>query len=143
MAELHASVEAPATPEQLWRTVTDWPGQSRWIPLTRARKVPGPEGVGARIEAWTGLGRIGFLDRMVVEAWEPPHRLVLRHTGRVVRGRAGFEIASTEAGSRLTWWERIEPPPGALGRALWQVAAPVAAAVLRRSLRRVAAIATE
>lgn len=142
MAEVRAATEAAATAEQLWRVATDWPGQSRWIPLTRARTVAGPDGVGARIEAWTGVGRVGFLDPMVIEVWEPPHRLVLRHTGRVVRGRAGFDIASTPTGSRLVWWEHVVPPLGAVGRVLWPVAAPVAGFILRRSLRRVAAIAT-
>lgn len=143
MAELRAAASTGSTADQLWSAITDWPGQSRWIPLTRARKVGGPDGVGARIDAWTGVGRLGFVDTMVVEVWRPPHELVLRHTGRVVRGRAGFSIAPTPAGSRLVWWEQIELPLGALGRILWPVAAPFAAAVLRRSLRRVAAIAAE
>lgn len=143
MAELRASANAAATPAQLWAAITDWPGQSRWIPLTRARKVAGPDGVGARIEAWTGIGRVGFLDPMVVEVWDPPHRLVLRHTGRVVRGRAGYDIADTGSGSRLTWWEQVVPPLGVVGRVGWQVLAPVAEVILRRCLRRVAEIAAE
>jgi len=143
MAELRADAESAANPEQLWRTVTDWPGQSRWIPLTRTRLVAGPEGVGARLEGWTGVGPVGFLDTMVIDVWEPPHRLVVLHTGRVVRGTAGVDIVASGSGSRLTWWEDVEPPLGAVGRALWPVGAPVATAILRRCLRRAAFIAAE
>lgn len=141
MGELRVSAGTTATPQQLWDTITDWPGQSRWIPLTRTRLVAGPEQAGARLAAWTGIGPVGFTDPMVVEVWEPPHRLVLVHEGRVVRGRAGYDITPWRSGSRLVWWEQIEPPFGALGRAAWPVGAPVAKAVLGRSLRRLAAIA--
>ncbi len=141
MAELRVSTDSAATPQQLWDTITDWPGQSRWIPLTRARLVRGPDGAGARLEAWTGIGPVGFLDPMRVEVWEPPHRLVLAHEGKVVRGRAGFEITSYGSGSRLLWWEEIDLPLGRLGRRLWPLGAPVATAILRRSLRRLAKLA--
>jgi len=142
MGELRASVSTSATPERLWDTITDWPGQSRWIPLTRTRLVTGPERAGARIEGWTGVGAIGFLDPMVIEVWEPPNRLVLRHVGRVVKGRAGFDIVPVGAGSRLTWWEEIEPPFGVVGRALWPLTVPPGVLVLKWCLRRVAAIAS-
>ena len=53
---------------------------------------PGGRGRGETIEAFTGVGRFGFLDRMTIIVWEPPRRAVVRHTGRVVRGSGAFEV---------------------------------------------------
>lgn len=141
MPELRVAARSTATPQQLWDAITDWPGQSSWIPLTRTRLVAGLERAGARLEAFTGVGPLGFTDPMVVQVWEPPHRLVLAHQGRVVRGRAGFEITADGTGSRLLWWEEIDPPLGVVGRRLWPIGSPLAKALLGRSVRKVAAIA--
>jgi hypothetical protein len=144
MADLSARIDTDVSPQDLWDAVTDWSSQGEWIPLTTSRALGSePMGEGSVIHAWTGVGRLGFLDEMVVRQWAPPHHLELEHTGRVVRGSAGFMIEPLGArGSRLVWWERVTPPFGRLGAIGWQVFAPVARAILQRSLRKLAAVAS-
>lgn len=92
--------------------------------------------VGQPLEAWTGLGPVGFLDTMTITEWDPPRRCVVLHTGRVVRGTGGFEVAERSNGCRVTWWERVELPFGMVGRAGWLILGPVTRAFFALSLRR-------
>lgn len=121
-----------------WEAVTDWPSQSEWVTATTVRATKqGGVGVGGEFEAFTGIGRIGVLDSMVVTEWEPPHRVVVEHTGRVVRGIGVFEVfALPRDRSRFVWSEELDLPLGRLGRAVWPVVRPVFAAGVRRSLHR-------
>lgn len=144
MGELQAQITTDASPERLWAVATDWRNQSQWIPFTSAQVVGGePAGNGSRVEAWTGVGRVGFMDVMIIEEWEPPHRLDLRHVGKVVRGSAGFVIEPLgNRGSRLIWWERIDMPFGQLGRLAWPIVALVSRWALQSSLRKLAGVAS-
>jgi len=100
----------------------------------------GGVGVGGGLEAFTGVGRIGFLDTMVITAWQPPYRCEVLHTGRVVRGTGVFAVEVLPGGgSRFTWEETLELPLGILGRLGWPLVRPLFAAGLRASLRRFAA----
>ena len=105
-------VAAPAT--TVWRLLTDWPAMSRWVPLTRVRSVPGPDGVGARFVGRTGVGPLGFDDPMTVTGWHPPSerdggRCGVRKTGRVVLGDAWFVVQPLGADRCLvTWGEDVE-----------------------------------
>jgi hypothetical protein len=132
-------VEAPV--EQVWAAVTDWDNQGEWVMGTRVRATAQQgQGVGGGIEAFTGVGRTGFLDTMEITLWEPPHRCGVLHTGRVVRGTGLFEVVDLGAGrSRFVWSEDLELPFGAVGRAGWPLVRPLFTAGLRRSLRRFAA----
>lgn len=131
-----AEVTVDADPELIWRTAVDWPRQREWIWATRVR---GGHGPGAEVTGWTGIGPIGFTDRMVITEWDPPHRCVLRHTGRVVRGTGTFEIASRGARSEFRWIEHTQlPVPPAVGAPAGRMIAPIAAWALRSSLRRFA-----
>jgi hypothetical protein len=133
-------VQAPAT--SVWTALTDWPAQSAWITATTVRTVDGDgRGVGGRIEAFTGFGRLGFLDTMEVAEWRPPTWCAVRHTGSVVRGTGAFEIvqaADEAAGSTLTWFEDLEIPGGALGAAGFALARPLFETGVRRCLERFA-----
>src|SRR5690606_11225124 len=106
---LRADTTVGVAAGELWEFLIDWQRQGDWIPLTRVRTVAGAgRGAGGRIEAWTGVGPLGFRDPMVIERWEPPRRCVIRHTGRWIRGEAGFEVTPIDAGtSRVTWWESV------------------------------------
>lgn len=120
-------VHAPA--EAVWEAVTDWPAQGAWIPATHVRTVGGDgRGVGGRIEAFTGLGRLGFLDTMVVTEWSPPNRCAVRHTGKVVRGAGAFAVEEPGPDNelppgtvRLVWYEDLELPAGAVGALGWRL----------------------
>ena len=92
-----------------------------------------------RLEAFTGIGRVGFLDTMEITGWEPPHRCEVLHTGRVVRGSALFVVeARPDGGSVFRWEERLDLPLGIVGRIEWLLLRPLFAAGVAVSLRRFA-----
>lgn len=127
-------VDVDAPQQRVWDLLVDWTRQSEWIPATQVRAVGDGQGLGARVEAWTGLGPAGFLDTMTVTAWDPPRRCEVLHTGRVVRGEGGFVVTPRgDAASRLEWWERLVLPGGRLGGLSWPLARPL----VERGLRHV------
>jgi uncharacterized protein YndB with AHSA1/START domain len=126
--------------EQVWAAVTDWPAQSDWMLGTRvwATEQDG-RGVGGGVAAFTGAGRLGFLDTMVITRWEPPFRCDVRHTGRVVRGTGTFEVVALPEGrSRFVWSEDLDLPLGPVGRLGWPLVRPAFALGVRRSLEKLA-----
>jgi uncharacterized protein YndB with AHSA1/START domain len=134
-------VDVDAPVEQVWAAAVDWDRQGEWVLGTRVRGTAQQgQGVGGGIEAFTGVGRVGFLDTMEITEWAPPHRCGVLHTGRVVRGTGLFEVVDLGDGrSRFVWSEDLELPLGAVGRAGWPVVRPLFTAGLRRSLARFAA----
>jgi hypothetical protein len=139
-ARLVLSVDVDAPVEQTWAVAVDWDSQGDWMLGTRVRAThQDGVGVGGRLEAFTGVGWVGFLDSMEITAWEPPHRCEVRHTGRVVRGTAAFRVEERSAGrSCLVWEESLQLPFGRLGRWTWPLVRPLFAAGIRVSLRRFA-----
>jgi hypothetical protein len=127
-------VDAP--PQSVWDAVTDWSRQSEWMLGTTVRATDrGGVGVGGGIEAFTGVGRAGFLDTMVITEWDPPRRCVVRHTGDVVKGLGIFEVVALPEGrSRFVWAEELDLPLGVLGRLGWPLIRPGFAWGVRRSL---------
>ena len=138
-ATLVLTVDVDAPVEQTWAGATDWSGQGEWMLGTSVRPTAqGGTGVGGGIEAFTGLGRLGFLDPMVITLWEPPHRCHVLHTGRVVRGTGAFEVQPRGSGSTFVWREDLELPLGLVGRLGWPVVRPLFAYGVRLSLKRFA-----
>jgi carbon monoxide dehydrogenase subunit G len=136
MAELVVTCDVAAPRERVWEVLVDWDQHDRWMFLTRAT---GGDAVGDSIEAFTGIGRVGFLDTMTNTVWAPPHRAVVRHTGRLVRGSGAFEVRETAPGcSRVVWSEWVDLPFGALGRLGWPLVRPLLKAAVSFSLRRLA-----
>ncbi|MGR6918941.1 SRPBCC family protein [[Actinomadura] parvosata] len=128
-----AAAHVPAPPEQVFALITDWPRHHEWMLLTTARQVGAD-----RLEAYTGVWPLGFLDTMTITHWEPPTLMRVLHTGRVVRGRGAIRVRPQGNGSRVVWAEELELPLGPLGRAAWPLVRPVAAAFARHCLRRLA-----
>src|SRR3954462_4068458 len=128
-----ASVDVDATVEQAWAAVTDWPAQAAWMPMTRVDVVgDAGNGMGTRLRAVSGPGRIAVVDEMEIDRWEPPHRCDVRHDGRVVRGRGVFLVEDLGAGRvRVTWEEHLD---GRMAR----VGAPAGRRMLSIALRRFA-----
>lgn len=140
-ADVRVSRTVPAPAEHVWRVLTDWPAQSDWMPLTRVRTAGAGDGheAGGRIEAWTGIGRVGFLDTMIVTAWQPPRRCEVLHTGRVVRGPGVFAVGPLGPDRCVvTWEERLDLPLGAAGRLGWPLVRPFVRAGQAFALRRFA-----
>lgn len=135
---LRVPVAAPAA--DTFAGAVDWDGQGEWMLGTRVRgTVQGGVGVGGGIEAFTGVGPLGFLDTMVIEEWDPPRRCHVRHTGRLVRGTGTFEVEERGPdASVFVWREDLDLPLGALGRLGWPLVRPLFAAGVRLSLRRFA-----
>lgn len=136
--ELRVPVRAPAA--DVWAGAVDWDAQGTWMLGTRVRgTAQGGIGVGGGIEAFTGIGPVGFLDTMEVTRWEPPVRCEVRHTGRLVRGTGLFAVEPTgPASSVFVWREDLELPLGVVGRLGWPLVRPLFAAGVRLSLRRFA-----
>jgi hypothetical protein len=109
-------------------------------PATRVRFAEGDgRGVGARIEAFTGLGRFGFLDTMVVTEWRPPTWCAVDHTGRVIRGTGAFQVEQAPDGAAVfTWSEDLELPGGSLGTLGWRLISPFVRLAVRYALTRLA-----
>jgi uncharacterized protein YndB with AHSA1/START domain len=149
MPELVETVDVDAPPERVWAALTDWVRQGEWMLATDVQTVDGPaQQVGGRLAARTGVplpgGRhLGVLDTMLITRWEPPHRVDVRHTGRVVRGTGVFEVRPRGTGSTFVWREVLDLPLGAFGAAGWPLVRPAMRAGVRLSLRRFAAFARD
>ncbi|MFE1381575.1 SRPBCC family protein [Streptomyces sp. NPDC058740] len=103
----------PLPPAEVWRRLTDWPAHGAQVPFTRTTVLTaGPNAVGTRFTARTGVGRLAFDDPMEVVVFDPPApgrtgvcRLV--KLGRAVRGTASFEVSGAGSGSRVVWVEEL------------------------------------
>jgi carbon monoxide dehydrogenase subunit G len=139
-ATVTVDVQIDAPPEAVWAAVVDWDRQSEWMLGTKVRATTnGGVGLGGGLEAYTGVGPLGFLDTMVITEWEPPVRCTVRHTGRVVRGLGIFEVFALPGGrSRFVWSEKLDLPLGRLGRLGWPLAKLALVAGVRSSLTKLA-----
>lgn len=140
MADLRLTVDVAAPAAVVFAAATDWDRQGEWMLGTRVRGTHlGGHAVGGRLEAFTGVGRVGFLDTMEVTTWDPPRRCEVLHTGRVVRGTGVFLVEDLGGGrSRFVWSEQLDLPLGAVGRAGWRLLRPVFSAAVLASLRKFA-----
>lgn len=142
MARVVASVEVAAPAPVVWNRVVDWPAHGRWVPLTRVRVLTSrPGGVGARFVGRTGLGPLGFDDPMEVVEWTVPSTdrpgvCDVVKQGRVVLGRARFEVAPTSSGTTtVRWTEDIELAPVRLTRPFGRLVALGGRLLFSRALR--------
>ncbi|MFJ4715576.1 SRPBCC family protein [Streptomyces sp. NPDC088785] len=126
--------ETPLSPAEAWLRLTDWERHGDVVPLTRVTvTTPPPTAAGTVFVARTGTARrLGFDDPMEVVHWEPPHLCRLEKRGRVVLGRAEFEVRPLAggAGSRVEWREELRV------RGLPGLADPLLAAAARRMFGR-------
>lgn len=126
MSRTHLALDViiKADVETVFAAVVDWPAQSEWMLGTIVRPVNGDgQGLGAELEAFTGVGKLGFLDTMTITKWDPPHRVDVLHTGKFVRGTGTMEVLALPGGaSRFVWSEDLELPLGWLGRMGWPLA---------------------
>jgi uncharacterized protein YndB with AHSA1/START domain len=131
MARFTVSRDMHAPASRVWAALVDWRRHADWAPLTSVRVTDATAGVGGGFVARTGVGPVGFDDPMTVATWEPPGgdapddrpgRCAVDKHGRVVRGRAWFEVFPLAGGhSRVVWHEDVTVAPHRLTR----VAAPL------------------
>jgi hypothetical protein len=93
--ELRIDVDAPV--EETFAGAVDWAGQGSGCSARPCGRGAGRSGVGARIEAWTGVGPLGFLDTMEITRWEPPRSCHVLHTGKVVKGTGAVRRRAARA----------------------------------------------
>jgi uncharacterized membrane protein len=140
--EVEQHVDAPR--EVVWDVLTTWERQPEWMLDAKAVEVltPEREGVGVTIRCPTNLLGVTVEDVMRVTAWRPREELAVLHLGRVITGTGAFVLADAPGGgTRLTWWEEVDPPLGALGE--WgatTLVLPVLRRVFGRSLSRLARV---
>lgn len=135
--EISATVEVNAPAADVFAAASDWERQSGWVLLTRVQVTRGDgRTVGDLVDAFTGIGRIGFLDTMEIVRFEAPHRVDVLHLGRVVQGPGSFVVTELSDGrALLLWQEWLHLPLGWFGRLMWPVVRAATAIGLRRSLR--------
>ena len=126
---MHLEIKAPI--ERVWQGLAQWESQGEWMLLTKVEvtsKVR--EGVGTSIAAFTGIGKLGFMDHMQVTKWQPPNICDVIHTGRIIKGTGRFELTQIDAfTTQFDWSEEILAP-----RAIFLLIAPGLYAGVRISL---------
>ncbi|MEY3736797.1 MAG: hypothetical protein RLZZ251_513 [Actinomycetota bacterium] len=103
--------------EEVWRKLVHWSSQGEWMALTyvhASHQGADDSGIGTTIEAFTGVGKLGVLDRMKVTQWQPPEFCAVDHYGRLIRGLGEFRLTriSQDQGeaTKFHWYEEIEGP---------------------------------
>jgi uncharacterized protein YndB with AHSA1/START domain len=124
-------IQAPI--EKVWASLADWESQGDWMLQTTVEVTSQiREGVGTEIAAFTGIGKLGVMDHMVVTSWQPPHICDVVHTGKIIKGTGRFELLAIDAGTtRFNWSEEILLP-----RVIFLLIAPGLYAGVRISLTK-------
>ena len=122
-------IDAPI--ERVWASLADWESQGDWMLQTTVEVTSEiREGVGTKIAAFTGIGKVGVMDHMQVTKWEPPYICDVLHTGKIIKGTGRFQLSSIDSETtRFDWSEEILAP-----RALFLLIAPGLYAGVRISL---------
>jgi len=125
------SLEIKAPIEKVWASLADWESQGDWMLNTKVTVTSSVrEGVGTSISAFTGVGKVGIMDHMVVTSWSPPYICDVEHTGTVIKGTGRFQLTAKDpTRTRFDWSEEILAP-----RALFLLIAPGLYAGVRISL---------
>jgi hypothetical protein len=113
LKDFYARVTINATVNKVWRALVEWEKQGDWMALTRVSASDNgadDSGIGTTIEAFTGVGPIGVLDKMKVISWEPPHFCRVDHYGKVIKGIGEFRLVDLGDKTRFDWYEEIKAP---------------------------------
>jgi hypothetical protein len=95
--------------------------------------------IGSEVSAFTGFGKLGFLDTMTITKLNPPRTVEVLHTGKVLRGIGKFELSElAEDKTQFDWYEQVEIPLGYLGLFAWWLIRPGFTLGVRISLRKLA-----
>lgn len=134
---ISATIAVSAPVESVFEAVTDWEFQQNWILATRVWGVgENSHRIGGKLEAYTGFGKIGFLDTMTITKWQPPYVCEVTHTGTVVKGSGLFEVSEKRGQTYFTWSEIAEIPFGKIGSLGWPIIKPFIWLSLKLSLVR-------
>ena len=117
------SIIIDASAELVFKSITDWRSQSKWMPLTHVDISDQKDNIlGSEITAITGISPLGIKDTMVITTWNPPYECSVVHTGKVIRGSGTFKVQPIKASSsKFTWSEQVIVPFGILGWIFWPI----------------------
>lgn len=141
--EVDRHVAAPR--DVVWRVLTDWERQPDWMLDAKSVEVLTPHrtGRGVTLRCPTNLLGVTVDDVMRVTTWREGEELAVTHLGRIITGSGAFVLFDApDGGTRIEWWEHVDPPLGALGE--WGASSlvlPVLRRVFARSLARLARLA--
>lgn len=140
MAQLAVDIVIAATPEQVWRDISDIATHVEWMADARSIEFVSAQtsGIGTEFDCTTQIGPLRTVDRMEITEWDPPRTMGVRHSG-VVRGEGRFTLRPVgRAHTRFEWREELEFPLAFGGRLGATVASPVLRYVWRRNLTALA-----
>jgi uncharacterized protein YndB with AHSA1/START domain len=103
------AITLPVPIEEAWTALLDWERQAEWMLDADSVTVLSEhrEGVGVRLAVRTRIAGIpAFTEPMEVVAWDPPHRLDIRH-GSLVSGTGTWLLEPTDDGTTFTWRDEI------------------------------------
>jgi uncharacterized protein YndB with AHSA1/START domain len=103
-------IKAPI--EKVWAALADWESQGDWMLQTKVEVTSQiREGIGTTISAFTGVGKFGVMDHMIVTSWQPPHICDVLHTGKIIKGTGRFQLVAVDSKTtRFDWSEEIVAP---------------------------------
>lgn len=113
LSEFRTHVMINASVQEVWRELVNWQRQGEWMALTKVESSDvgaDDSGVGTTIDAFTGIGPFGVLDKMKVVKWEPPFFCRVDHYGRVIKGVGEFRLSDLDGKTRFDWYEEIRAP---------------------------------
>ena len=135
--KISAKIVIDGTQESVFSAVTNWTSQRNWIFATKVKSVgDGSHKIGGKLEAFTGIGSIGFLDTMTITKWDPPTLCEVTHTGKVLKGAGLFEVVIDNNKTYFIWTEYAKIPFGIIGKIGWYIIYPIMKLLLKISLRR-------
>jgi hypothetical protein len=145
MVHFEVRLDTSLSARAAWDRVLDLRLHDRLIPLTRITRGMVPAAglrPGSEFVARTGLGPIGFDDRMVVTDVTAPVDgsagfARIEKQGRVIRGSIVIRVSPTLGGSRVTWDQEISV--WGVPRALGWLEARASRAAYGMALRRLLA----
>lgn len=109
---VQVTISAPVP--EVWLSLVNWKSQGEWMALTRvnsSHQGAADSNIGTTIDAFTGIGKLGILDRMRVTKWEPPTFCAVEHYGAIIKGIGEFKLSQLPDGrTKFDWYERIESP---------------------------------
>lgn len=113
MARFTITLRSEVPAAQAWRRLLDVRRHGEVVPLTKITAPAFAElFAGAQFVARTGIGRLGFDDRMLIVRFEPPAPnspglAEIVKTGRAISGSIRAEVADATPGSLVRWEQEI------------------------------------
>lgn len=141
-ADLSLTQRVKASQEKVFAEIVNWPSQSAWMLGTKVwvTKNDGV-GVGGEFAAFTGIGKLGFIDPMQITKWNPPHEVSVVHLGKFVRGTGEMKVEKiSEDESDFIWSESLELPLGIIGFVGYKIIEPFFKSAIQKSLKKFALI---